>query len=401
MKLNINGCHIYLLVILLCVVSWGTVVKIAQVVLIAWSLYYAFYANIKYKLPVYFKALNVLLIMFTIYGFLLIISGETLMVTQRQWREVANTGYLKSIYKSLLPIYAFYVFARRELLTEKTMKFWFFIFLVLTVRLFNRAEAAMLQKALEAGSSAEEFTNNVAYTFVGLLPALVLFYKKPIIQYLCLVFCAYFIIVGMKRGAILTGGICLIWFITTNVKKVPRNRRWIVILVSVVVVAVGFYFFRYMMETSSYFQYRIEQTREGNSSGRDGLYATFFQHFINEPNPFRFLFGNGAYSTLKFSDNLAHNDWLEIAIGQGLLGIVIYLVYWICFYVNWRRSKNHPQAFMAIGMLLIIYFLSTLFSMSYNSVSRCSAMVLGYYLAMYNENDTMVLVEDQPECNQP
>ena len=381
--------------------SRGSIVKIAQVVLIAWSMYYAFYANIKYKLPVYFKALNVLLIMFTIYGFLLIISGETLMVTQGRWREVGNTGYLKSIYKSLLPIYAFYVFARKELLTEKTMKFWFFIFLVLAIRSFYRVEAAMLRKALEEDSSAEEFTNNVAYTFVGLLPALVLFYKKPIIQYVCLAICSYFIVLGIKRGAMLTGGICLIWFVATNVKKVPKNRRWVVVLVSAVALAIGFYFIRYMMATSSYFQYRIDQTMEGNSSGRDRLYATFFQQFINESNPFRFLFGNGAYSTLKFSDNLAHNDWLEIAIGQGLLGIMIYLVYWICFYVNWRRSKNHPQAFMAIGMILIIYFLSTMFSMSYNNVSRCAAMVLGYYLAVYNEYDTMALVEDQPECNQP
>ena len=138
------------------------------------------------------------------------------------------------------------------------------------------------------------------------------------------------------------------------------------------------------MDTSNYFQYRIAQTQAGESSGRDELYATFYNHFLQEENPFRFLFGYGANATLKIGENFAHNDWLEIATNNGLLGLVVYLVYWIGFYVSWRRMKEHPQAFMATGMLLIILFLTSLFSMSYDSVSRCSAMVLGYYMADFN-----------------
>lgn len=402
MKLRINVCHIYLLVVLLCAVdgwlysSGGFLAQGLQYVLILMSLYYMVYANVYYKLPLYFKALNVLLVMFTIYGFLLLKSGEQLFVMVNM-NEVANTRYLKLIYKSLLPIYAFYVFAQKGLLTEQTMKFMFFVFLALSIRSFFKSEEAMLRKALEKGSSAEEFTNNVAYTFVGLLPALVLFHKKPLIQYLCLAVCGYFIISGMKRGAMLSGGVCLVWFLVSNLREAPRNRRWIIAVVSLIVIAVGFYFIQYMMETSAYFQYRIAQTQAGESSSRDMLYATFYNHFIHEDNPFRFLFGYGANATLKIGENFAHNDWLEIAINNGLLGLVIYLVYWICFFVTWRKTKEQPQAFMALGMSQIILFLATLFSMSYDSVSRCSAMVLGYYLAMYDmEEDLEEDLEDLP-----
>ena len=389
MKLRINVCHIYLLVVLLCAVdgwlysSGGFLALGLQYVLILMSLYYVVYANVYYKLPTYFKALNVLLIMFTIYGFLLLMSGEQLFI-MASMREVENTRYLKLIYKSLMPIYAFYVFAKKGLLTEKTMKFMFFVFLALAIRSFFKTEEAMLRKAQDRGSSAEEFTNNVAYTFVGLLPALVLFHKKPIIQYICLAVCGYFIVLGMKRGAILSGGICLVWFLVSNMKKAPKNRRWIIVVVSLVVIVIGVYFIQHMMETSEYFQYRIAQTQAGESSGRDELYATFYNHFLQEDNPFRFLFGYGANATLKIGENFAHNDWLEIATNNGLLGLVVYLVYWIGFYVSWRRMKEHPQAFMATGMLLIILFLTSLFSMSYDSVSRCSAMVLGYYMADFN-----------------
>lgn len=399
MKQIFNSCNFYLLVCVLLVFSGGTMYVILQTILILWSLYYVIYANFHYKLPVYFKALNVLLIVFSIYGFLLVMKGEQLYV-QVSMREVSNMGYLKEIYKSLLPIYAFYVFAKKGLLTERAMKFWFFVFLVITIRSFYHNQARLLRKAFERGSSAEEFTNNVAYNFVALLPALVLFHKKPIVQYVLLAICGYFILLGMKRGAMLSGALCLGWFLFANVRKAPRKRRWIIVVVSALVIVAGIYYVQYRINTSSYFQYRIEQTQAGESSQRDILYLTFYQHFINEENPFLFVFGNGANATLKFGENFAHNDWLEIAINQGVLGLVVYLVYWICFFVTWRKTRKQPQAFMAIGMLLIIYFITTWFSMSYNSVARCAAMVLGFYLAAIGQKEEVLVpaTENPEQC---
>ena len=392
MKSKFNICHIYLFIILLSAFN-GTlyapgdfIAQGLQLVFILMSLYYAFYANLKYQLPVYFKALDVLLIMFTIYGMLLVMSGEKLML-QKAFREVSNTEYLKTIYNSLLPVYPFYVFTKQGLLKESAVKLWFFIFLVLAIRSFYKSQDRLLEAALSRGSMAEEFTNNVGYTFVALLPALVLFNKKPIIQYFGLAFCAYFIVIAMKRGAVLCGLICLLWFLINNYKKVPKKRKWIVAVVSLGLIVASIYLVKYMMDTSAYFRYRIAETEAGNSSGRDNLYNTFYYHFIHEDNPLRLLLGYGANGTLRISYNYAHNDWLEIAINQGLFGLVIYLAYWICFYATWRKTKQHPQAFMAIGMIFIIYFLCTLFSMSYNSVSRCAAMVLGYYLAIHDKGN--------------
>lgn len=398
MKLRINICHIYLLVVLLCGLrglvypSSGFVAVGLQYVLLLMSLFYSFYANLNYKLPVYFKGLNLLLVVFTIYGFLRLIGGEQLMV-KMNFMEVAKTDFLKTIYLSLLPIYPFFVFTKQGLLKENTIKFWFCIFLVLTIRSFYVTQASLLRKAMERGSSEEEFTNGVGYSFLALLPALVLFNKKPVLQYFGIMVCSYFIVTGMKRGAIIVAIFCLVWFMITNLKTAPGKRKWIVVAVNMIIIVAGVLLFRYMMETSAYFRYRLEETEAGNSSGRDEIYAALYNHFINEENPLRFLFGYGADATLKFADNYAHNDWLEIATNQGLLGIVVYLFYWICFYISWQRAKWHPQAFMAIGMLFIIYFISTFFSMSYNSISRCAAMVLGYYLAVSTEVPELVSEE--------
>lgn len=345
------------------------------------SLYYAIYANQRYKLPIYFKGLNLLLIMFTIYGMILILSGEQIILTHT-YVITTNTTYLKSILLSLLPIYPFYVFTRQGYLTEKGIRFWFFVFFLLAIRSFFRSQERQMEAALEAGSSATEFTSNVGYTFVALLPALVYFQKKQMLQYILMVVCAYFIVTAMKRGAIICGAVCIVWFLAINLKKTKRNRRFLLLFLSVIVLAALAYIFYYMLDSSDYFNYRIQQTESGDSSGRDILYSTFFNHFIKESNIMRFMFGYGANGTLKISFNYAHNDWLEIAINQGVIGLLIYLFYWICLFRTWRRSRQYPQVFMAIGMFLFIYFLSTLFSMSYNSVSRCAAMVLGYSLAL-------------------
>ena len=48
---------------------------------------------------------------------------------------------------------------------------------------------------------------------------------------------------------------------------------------------------------------------------------------------------------------------------------------------------------MAVGMIFIVYFISTLFSMSYNCVSRCAAMVLGYYLAVFNNEEEIIKLQ--------
>lgn len=284
MKFRINICHIYFFIILL---VWfngtlyapgGIVAQGIQAILILISLYYAFYANSKYKLPLYFKALNVLLILFTIYGAILLTGGNRLVLGQT-YIALPSTEYLKTIYKSLLPVYPFFVFTKQGLLKESTVKVWFSIFLVLSIRSFFVTRAAKLQAAIELGSSAEEFTLNIGYTFVALLPALVLFHKKPFIQYAGMMICFYFVVAAMKRGAIICGVICLVWFIVTNLRKEQGNRKFIVLVISLAMVLGGIYLYYYMLESSSYFRYRLESTMEGDSSMRDEIYQTLWSHF--------------------------------------------------------------------------------------------------------------------------
>lgn len=386
MKQQLNICNIY--IFLWCLyslqgtlyTSGGIISQGILAILLAISLYYLFVVNFTMRTPSAIKALNIFIAMLTLYGLLFWASGK-IIIMEHTGLPLGAMGYLKGIYMSLLPIYAFYAFASKGILTEIDIRKWFFVFLaVVTVKYF-RAEDEALQMAMMEGSMQEEFTNNTGYTFLSLMPLLFFFSKNRMVQYLALAYIMAFIIMGMKRGAILIGAIVVLWFFYQTLKSSPRKTRLkVVLLIAAVVVATGFYVVN-MLETSEYFQYRIEQTEEGATSGRDVIYTKLFTYFLQETTEWQFLFGSGANHTVAVAGNYAHNDWLELAINQGCLGILVYLFYWICMYKTWRKSKNQTTIYISLGSLCFIYFMSTFFSMSYGDMSMYATLCLGYCLA--------------------
>ena len=72
------------------------------------SAYHFVYALSNYEMPKYMKGLTVLVIMFTIYGIILILSGKTIRF-MRTGAVVNKVSYLKLILISLLPVFSFYV----------------------------------------------------------------------------------------------------------------------------------------------------------------------------------------------------------------------------------------------------------------------------------------------------
>ena len=355
---------------------------IARVLLLfnlAVSIYYVYVANSKFRLPVYFKGLNLMLIMFTIYGIILIIDPRPLY--KHDIIAIDKFSYLKSIYLSLLPIYSFYVFARRGLIQGKDIKRWFFVFIpFMIVIYFYRQHQAGLA-AMMSGSDREEFTNNAGYMFLAIMPTVAFFKKKPFLQYAFLALCMLFTLMSMKRGAIIIGALCVFVFLYMSTKTASRSRKGWFFILSVALLAVGYYYVQYMLNTSDYFNYRVETTIEGNSSQRDVIYSSLWEIFITDLNAIQMLIGSGACATLHYIGSYAHNDWLELLINQGIIGVVAYIFYWICFYKSYKRAKYNPAIMLALLLLLIITFLKTLFSMSYNDMEFFETMTLGYCLA--------------------
>ena len=334
--------------------------------------------------PPYIKGLNLLVLMFSFYGFALILLNHSTIHYSISGMSMASYNYIKSIYLSILPIYAFYYFTLKGYLTADRLRWWAVVFCISCVLSYYNYMQQAMAKLLQIGSLAEETTNNAGYLFLSLIPIWVLFRNKPFLQYAGLAFCMAFILMGMKRGAILIGGVVVLYLIWQIIRNTKGKQRAIVILLTAVLAVAGVYFVIDMMTSSDYFIQRLEATKEGDSSGRDSLFSFFWTYFTEKAGFLHFLFGRGANGTLEIYYNYAHNDWLEIAVNQGLLGIVVYVVYWKQFYSTWRQSTN-IEAKTILALVGIIYFAKTIFSMSYGDMTYVCTSVLGYALATYKK----------------
>lgn len=351
------------------------------------SLYYCFKVNITYKLPIFMRVLNVFLVVLSVYGMLFMLSP-----TQVYFENIISTPatkheYLKTIYMSLLPIYVMYHYGRRGVLTTSYIcRFtilWLFIVIVQFIRLQNDAMAA----ASEMGITEDiEIVNNIAYDFLHLFPLIFLWRAKPFVQYLLTAVIFAFILVGMKRGVIVIGAVCLMWFLYSIWRTSKGRQRYAVAFLTIVLLSLGIGYISDLYSTSPLFQQRIEQTLEGSTSNRDTIYGSLWQYFKDDLSLTHFLLGNGAFFTVTVAGNFAHNDWLELLINQGLLGVAIYIAYFISLVYTLYRLRHNKQLYAIMAMIVFIMFASSLFSMSYSSLGLPIAMGLGYCLSATNQS---------------
>ena len=333
--------------------------------------------------PIYFKGFNMLMLLFTVYGFALIISSPSTLYYPLSGKDMPSYNYVKSIYLSLLPIYPFYYYTKKGYLTAERLRIWGLIFLASVTLSYFRMQRDALAELFEEGSSVEEVTNNMGYLFLSILPMLVIYRKKPLLQFAAFAFVMAFLIMGMKRGAIAIGFVSSAYFMWKIISRSRGKTRFVFIFLSVAICVSVVYFFVHEMATSDYMQQRLESTMEGNSSGRDMLYSFFWHYFTDEADVLHYLIGRGANGTLEIYYNYAHNDWLEIAVNQGVLGLVVYALYYLSFYKTWKRATN-TDARTILALMLFIFFAKTMFSMSYADMTFVSTSTLGYALATVN-----------------
>lgn len=349
------------------------------------SVFNFLYANAKYNFTNYLKGLNLLIVFFSIYGIINLFRENPAVISEGEIRVLPIHEYLKNIYISLLPVYSFYVYSKKGLINDRSIRIILPIYLIIATIQYWHSYYENLNLYLSFGWDKDEFTNNVGYTFLSLVPLLYFWRKKLYTQYLFLGYIAVYIIMSAKRGAILTFAIALIWFLYTSFKENrEQNRGKILTIIAIFIFGAGFYV-NHRLQTSEYLNERIEKTAEGDSSNREYMYTRLWQHHMEETSALEFFMGGGADKTCEIGGNLAHNDWLEILVDNGVLGVLIYILYWIAFVKEWRRSKE-LEIYGILGSLIIICFLPSLFSMSYNSMGIMTSLCLGYCLSQKKQN---------------
>lgn len=352
----------------------GIINQMLQLVMILWSGVVAFkYIILPHKSSI-LKATFLLVFMYCIYGGWIILFGSN--VVFYDGNSPMDYTYLQNSLRSLLPIFLFFHYTKGGLLNNKKIIIYTILFLLLSIVQYYKNKYDYLIEF-----DGEEITNNVAYKFLSLMPLIYFFRNRPFWQYVLLIVIALFVVSGMKRGAILIGGLAMILFLYSNFKAGKRKRKLLILVLSSLIVVGSYYYVSYMMQTSDYFVKRLEQTAEGNSSGRDIIYGSLWRAFQEDQNVLHILFGRGANATIGIAGNYAHQDWLETLINNGVIGTLILFSF---FFISLRtvylkRKLFPPYMYYSFVILICIMFAKTIFSMSIQDLELSQTLLLGYF----------------------
>lgn len=180
------------------------------------------------------------------------------------------------------------------------------------------------------------------------------------IQILCCCAITILVLMSMKRGDILACVLSLIVYFSI-IQKRNEKFDFKVVVGFLFVAAVGYFVYEYLMQNSPVFAWKIQQTLEGDSSGRDDIYSDIWSYFLNSPLDVKLL-GGGFDASVKIAGIRAHSDWLEVLSCEGVLGTTIYLGSVLSFFKQIRRCKNNSDK-AVLSVILTIWLVKSVFSM--------------------------------------
>lgn len=381
---TINRCDIFVALSILYSMQGllypsGIINQLLQLIMILWSLTVAvkYMVGIDHRSKI-LRATSVLVVMYSIYGGFILLFGHTCVSIEDPLPSTYI--YLQVSLRSLLPIFLFYHYTKRGYLTEKRIRIYAILILASTIPMyyFRSLEIMML-------SGKEEVTNNIGYEFMSLLPLALFFKKKPLWQYIFLSLTLLFVVMAMKRGAIIIAILCSLIILYGNYKSGTTKQRFMVVFLSIFLIVLAFGLIRYMMATSEYFMLRVEQTMEGDSSNRDILYNEILSTVFSDDSIIRLLFGRGADGSFSVAGNYAHQDWLETLCNNGVVGVLILLSFFLSLFRTAFNAKSFfPEPmYFAFLAVFVCAFSKTMFSMSIQNLHISQTLLIGYFACCF------------------
>lgn len=267
-----------------------------------------------------------------------------------------NTSFIGNALSSLLVVSLFAWLADKGALNDRFFSIVGFVFIIASIIGFYHYRVMVLTN--QDWDLDSDFTNNSSAIFLMLIPMLFLL-KNNVQKWLTLMICIFFLVLGAKRGNILAAFIPILLFVSFVLKN-NRHSAIKTVFVIVLIVIAGFVVYRWTVN-NDYLMHRVEETAEGNSSGRDIIYANIWNTWYYSDNMWNYLFGYGYQS-----GGSAHSDWLEILMDYGLLGILLYLMIFIALTRQILRTKNLQLKYTLISAS-IIWFFKSVYSMGFVS----------------------------------
>lgn len=362
-----TGCYTLLLLVVLyysqgVLIPEGGLGQIVLVTIFIISIYYLIKMLVmKEKFNSFLRIWLLFLFIYIVYFFI--------------YGDFSEFNLLKMVLLNFLPLFPFYYFSQKGLLTRKHLLAFFIILLPIIIIKFQQSLAALRIERMR-----DEVVDNTVYLFIGLLPFTFLFRNK-LLSVFFLIVIWFFMIQSAKRAAIVCGGIALtlIVFDYMSNRKSTSIKRYVFAIILLGIIA---YFGYDFYEKNEYLISRMQEAAGGDTSGRDYLISTLFSFWIESDNAFRYLFGFGYNSSGLYSSHVSHNDWMDMLISFGFLGLFVYfnlfrLLFLQLFRKNWIGGKR-----IVMILFISIALITSLTSRWYwSSFAFMQILILPYLLA--------------------
>ena len=207
------------------------------------------------------------------------------------------------------------------------------------------------------------FWANVVYLMIPLFPIIMLSKSNILILCTFLIAITFSIITGKRSGFIALGGCFALYLIIENIVKKKHVALTLLATITMIIISAIV-----TVKINKLFDNSIEeryiQAIETGGSGRLDIWKNKLDQFMNLPTT-GMIFGEGFFANEM---SRPHNDFLDIAISYGLIGLLMYVSMWLALLYKAValisiRSSMASSFTAAIWMLFSFSFVSIVWHM--------------------------------------
>lgn len=363
--------YFLLLLIVFIFSSDGVKVKDSQlstyvnIIMVIISILYFFRTVINFDKEILFYKVWTIFLIVNIVGFFL--------------NETVDKDFGNSMFKNILivffPFYPFYYFSKKNILNTRMLIVFLLIMLpIVILRFFNE------RLIILADTDREDVVNNVAYIFVALIPYVFLFGNKKILPIIILSLLFFFIVIGSKRGAMITASLGTLSYVYLLYKKIKQKNKIISLFFVLITLIIFTIVIKFFLFSNDFLVERFQSIASDGGSGRDLIYKDLWEAWLNSENYFNTFFGFGFASSISLNSVglLAHNDWLEMLTNFGLFGLILYFLIFYSLFKGSSKLKSEPK--YILRTIILMLFLISSFSMFYSVFNNVLYIIVIAYL---------------------
>ena len=211
----------------------------------------------------------------------------------------------------------------------------------------------------------------------------------------------YFTLMTGSRGALLAEISMFLFLIVLNAIQTKKKLKYIIIVAIVSMICLCLFdYLLSLLPPDVAERFSAEFIQEEGTSTRSEIWAALLGRFFNDKF-ISILFGHGIgtsafYNT--FDDHVAHNAYIDILVGTGVIGLSVYIAIFILAFKKAWKSKNSFMLAVLVGFVVMSMSLSLV---TYKPIFNAILYIEIYYRTYVRriKNETRIVEAGSKKAN--